>query len=846
MGDLQLREAAERLSQKIKHNIITSSGHTMMGATPDEFYQAFCLAIREEIMINWMATLDTIKTKKVRVAHYFSMEYLPGRLTYNNCANIGGTDLIRLTLSLMDRNLEELVSLEPDPGLGNGGLGRLASCLLDSLATHHYPARGYGLRYQYGIFEQEIWNGRQVERPDTWLLNLNPWEVRRDAFATLVHFGGKATPAKNILGEETYLLEGGDEVRALPHDLPIVGYSVDAPFSVIPLRLWSTKESPRNFQLQRYNSGLLGQAAENVSLTDVLYPNDKTEMGQRLRLKQEFLLVSASLRDILRRHFSVYGDMTQFADKVRIQINDTHPALTIAELVRTLTKNYDFSWEKAVQIVQEVCSYTNHTVLKEALEEWDEEPFQELLPRQHLIIRRLNQDFCNQVRSIYPEDEAKVQRVSILERGKVRMANLAIVGSHLVNGVARLHGEILKNIVFKDFADLFPDRFTYITNGVTPRRWLHQANPLLSAFISKRIGREWVTDFPQIGKLHPFADDEESQREFLAIKRANKEALIRFLAMENSIRGKEGQILSHTRTVSPTYLFSSQVKRFHEYKRQQLHALYLLMRVFEIQENPEAYVVPRCIVFGGKAAAGYERAKEIITLLFALARWIEKDPVLREKLAIVFVENYNVSKAELIIPATDLSEQISVAGWEASGTGNMKFAMNGALTIGTEDGANIEMREAITDAWWPFGFGAAADENRLPFHPREVYDTDPQIRRALDALKDGTLAESAEEAVAFGNIFHSLVDFGTFRELKDLRSYYEAQKKVDELFSRPLDWAKVAIHNIAGMGPFSMDESARHYAENWGITPCPIDPAIYAKVREVYSQHDRCRIVNQA
>lgn len=843
MGDPQLQEAAERLAQKIKHNIITSSGHTMMGSTPDEFYQAFCSAIREEIMINWIATLDTIKTKKVRVAHYFSMEYLPGRLTYNNFANIGGNDLIRLTLSLMNRNLEELLAVEPDPGLGNGGLGRLASCLLDSMATLHYPARGYGLRYQYGIFEQEIWNGRQVERPDAWLLNLNPWEVRRDAFATHVHFGGKATSAKNILGEEIYLLEGGDEVRALPHDLPIVGYSADNPFSVIPLRLWSTKESPRNFHLQRYNSGLLGQAAENVSLTDVLYPNDKTEMGQRLRLKQEFLLVSASLRDILRRHFSHYGDMSQFADKIRIQINDTHPALTIAELIRTLTKNYDFSWEKAVLAIQEVCSYTNHTVLKEALEEWDEVPFQELLPRQHLIIRRLNLDFCNQVRAAFPDDESKVQRVSILELGKVRMANLAIVGSHLVNGVARLHGEILKNIVFKDFADIFPNRFTHITNGVTPRRWICHANPLLSAFITKRIGKEWVTDFPQIAKLHPFAEDVESQREFLAIKRANKEAFIRFLAMENSIRGKEGQVIAHTRTLSPTCLFSSQVKRFHEYKRQQLNVLHLLMRVFEIQDNPQAQVVPRCVIFGGKAAPGYERAKEIITLIYALARWIEKDPVLREKLAIVFVENYNVSKAELIIPATDLSEQISVAGWEASGTGNMKLAMNGALTIGTEDGANIEMREAITDEWWPFGFGATADENRLPFHPREIYETDPQIRRALDALKDGTLAESAEETVAFGNIFHSLVDFGTFRELKDLRSYYDAQKKVDELFLRPMEWAKVAIHNIAGMGPFSMDESARHYAENWGIVPCPIDPVIYAKVREEYSLHDRCRIV---
>ncbi len=840
--DPKLQEAAESLVQKIKHNIITSSGHTMDGATIEELYQAFCLALREEIMINWMTSLDTIKSKKVRVAHYFSMEYLPGRLTRNNFANIGATDLVRLTLAKIDRTVEEILGVEPDPGLGNGGLGRLASCLLDSLATLHYPARGYGLRYQYGIFEQEVWNGVQIERPDTWLLNLNPWEVRRDSFATLVHFGGNVNYAKNILGEEIYLLEDGDEVRALPHDFPIVGYAPKGDFTVLPLRLWSTKESPRNFQLQRYNAGLLGQAAENVSLTDVLYPNDKTEIGQRLRLKQEFLLVSASLHDILRRHHSLYGNLEQFADKVRIQINDTHPAMTIAELIRTLTKNYDFSWDKAVEVTKEVCSYTNHTVLREALEEWDEEIFQTLLPRQHLVVRRLNLEFCNQMRDKFPDQEDKVQRVSILQNDKIRMANLAIVGSHLVNGVARLHGEILKEIVFKDFADIFPDKFTYVTNGVTPRRWLLQANPTLAGFISKRIGTEWITDFQQIKKLAQFASDVESQKEFWVIKEANKEALIRFLSMENSVHDHQGKIISHTRLIPTSTLFVSHVKRFHEYKRQQLNALNLIMMIQELRENPLARTVSRCVFFGGKAAPGYERAKEVITLICALARMIDRDPVLRKKLTVVFVENYNVSKAELIIPATDLSEQISVAGWEASGTGNMKFAMNGALTIGTEDGANIEMREAVTDKWWPFRFGATAEENRCPFDPRDVYNEDPQIRKALDALIDGSFAESAEETAAFSHIYHGILDRGTFCELKDLRSYYNAQKDVEDLFSRPLDWAEFAIHNIAGMGPFSMDVAARKYADIWGISPCPIDPAIYAKVKGSYSLHDRCRI----
>ena len=573
--DPHLEESADRLVQKIKHHIITSSGHRIGDAAPDEMYQAFCSAMREEIMIHWMASIETIRAKKVRVAHYFSMEYLPGRLTYNNVSNMGATDLMRAVMARLGRNLEELLSLEPDPGLGNGGLGRLASCLLDSLATLHYPARAYGLRYQYGIFEQEVWNGVQVEKPDTWLLNLNPWEVRRDLFATLVHFGGKVAYAKNILGEETYLLEDGDEVRALPYDLPIVGYATEGSFTVIPLRLWSTKESPRNFQLQQYNAGLLGQAAENVSLTDVLYPNDKTPLGQRLRLKQEFLLVSASLHDISRRHFALYGDLTQFADKVRIQINDTHPALVVAELIRTLTKNYDFSWNQAVEATQEICSYTNHTVLREALEEWDETISRDLLPRQHLVIQRLNLDFCNSVREAFPNDEGKVQRMSILHDNKVRMAHLAIVGSHRVNGVARLHGDLLKQMVFPDFAEEFPDKFTYVTNGVTPRRWILQANPLLAEFISKRIGNGWITDFLQIEKLHSFASDRASQEEFLAIKRTNKESLFRFLSMENAIRSRDGKLLAHTRQIPATVFLTSQVKRFHEYKRQQLNALHL-------------------------------------------------------------------------------------------------------------------------------------------------------------------------------------------------------------------------------------------------------------------------------
>lgn len=848
MSDLDFR--AETLAQKIKHYLITQSGHTIDSAPMEEFYQAFCTALREEVMINWMSTLETIRTKKVRIAHYFSMEYLPGRLTGNNFTNIGAQELVKAVLVKVNRDLNEFISCEPDPGLGNGGLGRLASCFLDSMATLKLPARGYGLRYQYGIFEQEVWNGVQVEKPDCWLLNTNPWELRRDSFAATINFRGKMIAAKNKHADDVFLLEEPEEVRAIPYDIPIVGYAEKGNFSVIPLRLWSTKESPRNFQLQRYNAGLLDQAAENTSLTDVLYPNDNNELGKRLRLKQEFLLVSASLSDMIRRHLTVYGDMAQFVDKTRIQINDTHPALTIAELVRTLTKNHDFTWKEAVDAVQEICSYTNHTILKEALEEWNEKRIQELLPRQHNIIQRINLEFLNQVRARFPNDEAKVQRVSIIEGGQIRMAHLAIVGSHKINGVAALHSKILKEIVFKDLADIFPEKFTNVTNGVTQRRWLLYANPLLAEFITKRIGNEWIVDFPKIAALSEYASDKKSQEEFLSIKKANKESLINFLKMENYIRSQTGKIISHTHPLTANSLFDVQVKRFHEYKRQLLNALHLIMLYQEIKTDPNARGISRFALFGGKSAPGYDKAKQIMQLICAIARRVDQDAAVRHKLAVAFIENYNVTKAELIIPAADLSEQISTAGWEASGTGNMKFSMNGALTIGTDDGANIEMRESVGSRWWPFAFGASAEDNRKPYSAWDIYIHDASIRRAIDSLKDGSFAETPEEKEAFAAIHYGLVESGPdsdcFKVLKDLRAYYETQKKVEALFMQPLVWAETAIHNIASMGRFSTDQSILHYSkEIWNIAPCPPDPAILAKTLAEYSEHDRCKIISR-
>ena len=842
-------DLADQLVQKIRHFIITTMGKPSDAATVEEFYHALCQALREEIMLNWTTTLETIEQARTRMVYFLSMEYLPGRFTACNLQNIGSWDLIRAVLKKMNRSLEETVSCEPDPGLGNGGLGRLSSCFLDSLASLHYPARAYGLRYQYGIFEQEIWGGRQVEKPDCWLLTENPWEQRRDAHATTVLFHGKMIPGTNCHGDEVFLLKDPEEVRALPFDLPIVGFGPKKDFSVLTLRLWSTKESPRNFQLQRFNAGFLDQAAENTTLTDVLYPNDHHETGKRIRLKQEFLLVSASLKDIFRRHMRIFGDMSEFQNKARIQINDTHPALVIAELVRSLMKSYDFSWKEAWEVCQQVCSYTNHTILREGLEEWNEKRVADLLPRQYNIIQKLNLEFCEKVRARFPGDEERIRRMSIIESNQIRMAHLAIVGSHKTNGVARLHGEILKNELFHDFSEFFPDRFTYITNGVTHRRWLLTANPRLAAFLTKRIGSGWMTHFQEIRKIERFASDPESQKEFLEIKKENKEQLIRFLTHENNIRDRDGKIVCHSCHVNSNALFDVQIKRIHEYKRQLLNALHLIMLYQELLINPEACKIHRLVIFGGKAAPGYERAKQILLLLSALGRKFKQHPVIQQKLSVTVVENYNVSRAQWIIPAADLSEQISLAGWEASGTGNMKLAINGALTIGTEDGANIEMRESVGDAWWPFRFGASAEQNKQPYQSWEIYLHNEKIRKAVDALKDRSFSETPEEEAAFAVLHRSLTEGvdgnppDRFRVFQDLQAYAETQKRVEELFLQPLKWAEFALHNIAGMGPFSTDESIRNYAEKiWGIQPLTPDPLIRAKVEEEYFEHDRCRI----
>lgn len=847
--DLDLDYQAEQLVAKTKHYLITTLGKNSEEANADEFYRALSYALREEVMINWLSCNKTYLQQDTRMLYYISMEYLPGRLLSNNIANLAASEIVMRVLQKMNRGYYDIISREADPGLGNGGLGRLASCFLDSLATQHYPAQAYGLRYQYGIFEQQIWDGTQIEAPDCWLIHENPWEFRRDLRKTTVKYGGQLNSSTNIHGDEIFTLKDYEEVWAMPYDLPIIGYSREHRFSVVTLRMWSTKESPRNFQLQRYNAGKLDQAAENMTLTDVLYPSDHHEIGKRIRLKQEYLLVSASLQDIIRHYLSNHDNFRAFADKVRIQINDTHPSLVIPELIRILTQQYDLPWRMAVEMAQVVTGYTNHTVLSEALEQWDQSLMFFLLPRQYKVIERLNLEFCDKIRHKWPNDEDRVRRMSILENGMVRMANLSIIGSHKVNGVSAIHSEILKNKVFKDFYDLYPERFINITNGVTQRRWLLECNPELSKFITKRIGDGWITDFEQIKQIEKFAHDAETIKEFLSIKMRNKHRLIEFLAQENKTRNSQGEIVAPSPIIDINSLFDVQIKRIHEYKRQLLNVIHLIMIYQELLESPHTHGrIKRTAIFAGKAAAGYELAKQIIQLAYALSRKINKDSRIEGYLKIVYAENYNVSHAEAIIPAADLSEQISTAGTEASGTGNMKLTLNGALTIGTNDGANIEMREEVTDRWWPFIFGASAEEihkmqQDQSYHPSAIVNQNEKIRRALNTLTDRTFAINDNEHAAFQALYRRLLEEDPYFILYDLPSYYETQKKVEELYKEPEKWAEYAIHNIAGMGKFSADVSIKNYCDKvWGLKPCPIDEDIYRTVENEFREIDKCRI----
>lgn len=840
LHEQQIEQEAEKIARKVRHYLISHMGRLPDEANTVELFQSLSFVLREMIMVNWASTKRTINDQRVRRVYYLSMEFLPGRMLVNNVTNLHAHHLMRRVAHLCNFDYRTILRQERDPGLGNGGLGRLAACLMDSCATLRYPVFAYGLRYQYGIFEQQLWDGMQVETPDRWLMHENPWGMRKDTETQQVKFGGICHKKINRSGEIYSDLSDYEMVRALPIDYPIIGFAKDDKFHVSTLRLWSTKESPRNFQLQRYNAGQIGPAAENMALTDVLYPNDNHDTGKRIRLKQEFLLISASLQDIINRHKAVYKQMENFDDKVRIQINDTHPAGVIVELIRLLIKHDDYTFEQALHTTQKVVSYTNHTILPEALEEWNQERFAQLLPRQEEIIRKLNEVLFGRVKKELGNKEEILDKVSLVHNGQIRMAHLSIFGSHKVNGVAKMHGDILKK-VFPEFNALFPGKFTHVTNGVTQRHWLFLANPLLSNTFSERIGEGWLVNFSEISKLKAFADNAEMQALFWEIKQRNKLRLIGHLQSKTTCFDAFGKKIPYALDLDPTALFDVQIKRIHEYKRQTMQLLQLMMTYFELIENPDARKVKRVAIFAGKAAAGYEVAKAIIRVIYMFSRAVNRDARIKDKLKVIFIENYSVSEAELIIPAAELSVQISTAGMEASGTGNMKLAMNGALTIGTEDGANIEMREAITDEFWPFRFGANAAEVTAiragGYDPWQIYSKEPKIKQCIDALKEGYFAESESEKEVSAFLFDTLMMKGDyFLVLHDLKALYETQKKVEELYQKPKEWSRIALHTIASMGSFSSDVAAQHYAkEIWQIEPCAIDEETLKAGRAIYA-----------
>ncbi len=779
--------------------------------TDVDWYSAFSVALRDQLTDRWMKTEEAYTKHKARRVYYLSLEFLIGRLMGNNAMNMGLYEKCREALDGGRVTWEDMQEMERDPGLGNGGLGRLAACFVDSLATLHLPCIGYGLRYDYGIFRQQIVNGAQVEEPDTWKKDGYPWEFKRPAYAHSVCFGGEIRRME-VNGKLVWRWFPAERVNGMPYDIPIVGFGGK---NVNNLRLWSA-EADQEFDFQDFNQGSYENAVNSKTraenLTKVLYPNDNVEQGKELRLRQQYFFVACSLHDILRRHFSEGGTVDTLPERATIQLNDTHPTLVIPELMRLLVDEYEVPWDQAWEITRSCVNYTNHTILPEALEKWSVPLFRKLLPRHLQIIFDINSMFLEEVSSRYPSDLDKLRNMSIIQEGGVqaiRMANLAIIGSTHVNGVAKIHSDILKDVIFRDFAEMWPEKFTNMTNGVTQRRWLLFCNQPLSQLITSRIGEGWVTDLFELKKLEQFVDDEEFLKQLMAVKLQNKKRLASYI--EKTL----------DTTVDPDSLFDVQVKRLHEYKRQLMLVLYIIVIYQRMLKDPNMDYPKRTFIFAAKAAPGYAMAKQIIRLIHAVAQTIEETPEVRDRLKVVFLPDYRVSLAEVIIPAADLSEQISLAGMEASGTGCMKLMLNGALTIGTLDGANVEMAEEAGEENL-FIFGMTAQEvaqRRATYSPWDIYHTDPEIRAAIEAIRDNRFCP--QEPSLFQSIVQSLLDFGDhYMLLGDLKSYIAAQERVNQLYRQPMAWARKALLNIARGGKFSSDRTIREYAEQiWKISP---------------------------
>lgn len=807
----------ETLKKMIRENVKTLYRKTLEAASAEEVYQAAVFAVRDVITDKWMKTHDEYYEKDVKVVYYLSMEFLMGRFFGNSLINLEMYDEVKEVLEELGIDYNMVEDAEPDPGLGNGGLGRLAACFLDSLSTLQLPAYGCGIRYHYGIFEQKIENGYQVEAPDNWLENGDPWGIKRNEYAVEVKFGGNVRAVPKGNGEYRFVQENYQSVIAVPYDYPVIGYGNN---TVNTLRLWEAR-AKNKLDLKFFNEGNYQKAAEEEllasTMTDVLYPADEHIQGKELRLRQQYFFISATVQRVVERFKKHHTNFHELPDKVAFQLNDTHPTVAVAELMRVLVDENDVPWDDAWEITRKVCAYTNHTIMAEALEKWPMELFSRLLPRIYQIVEEINRRYCLELQAKYGMDHEKLRRMAIIADGQIRMAYLAIVGSHSVNGVAALHTEILKHQELKDFYELYPEKFNNKTNGITQRRWLLHANHGLAGLISETIGDGWITELTELEKLLPYAADENFRRRFMEIKKANKVALAKYIKETKGI------------DINPDSIFDIQVKRLHEYKRQLLNVLHIIGLYNQLKMNPGMDMVPRTFIFGAKAAAGYRRAKLIIKLINAVADVVNNDPTIEGKIKVVFMENYRVSLAERLIPAADVSEQISTAGKEASGTGNMKFMLNGALTVGTMDGANVEIYEEVgKDNIFIFGMSAEEVQAKYQTHydPWFIYNMNQEVRMALTSLIDGTFDQNTD---LFRELYDALLNgFGgradEYFVLEDYADYARAQWDIDRAYRDQTKWAKMAIVNVAKSGKFSSDRTIRQYAEEiWDLKPLHIE-----------------------
>ena len=805
--------------RSVKYNVRTLFRKEIEEATEQQIFQAVGYAVKDAIMDAWIATQKEYEKSDPKIVYYMSMEFLMGRALGNNLINLTFYDEVKEALEEIGLDLNTIEDQEPDAALGNGGLGRLAACFLDSLATLGYAAYGCGIRYRYGMFKQQIVDGYQVEVPDMWLKNGNPFELRRPEYAKTVKFGGYVR-VENRNGRNMFIQEGYQSVLAVPVDLPIVGYGNNV---INTLRIWDA-EAINSFELDRFDKGEYEKAVEQENLArnlvEVLYPNDNHMAGKELRLKQQYFFVSASVQEAIAKYKKKHSDIRKFYEKATFQLNDTHPTVAVAELMRILMDEEGLEWDEAWDVTTKTCAYTNHTIMAEALEKWPIELFSRLLPRIYQIVEEINRRFVNQIQEQYPGNYEKVKKMAIIMDGQVKMAHLAIVAGYSVNGVARLHTEILKKQELKDFYEMMPQKFNNKTNGITQRRFLLHGNPLLAKWVTAHVGDEWITDLPKIKELTLYVDDEKAQHEFMNIKYQNKVRLAKYIKEHNNI------------DVDPRSIFDVQVKRLHEYKSQLMNILHVMYLYNQIKEHPDMDFYPRTFIFGAKAAAGYMRAKLTIKLINSVADVINNDASINGKLKVVFIEDYRVSNAEWIFAAADVSEQISTASKEASGTGNMKFMLNGAVTLGTMDGANVEIVEEVGEEN-AFIFGMSAEEvialeNQGGYDPSQLFNTDQDIRHVLMQLINGEYSPNDPER--FRELYNALLVDGGYNRpdpyfiLKDFRSYAEAQKRVEAAYRDEKGWARMAMINVAHAGKFTSDRTIQEYVDDiWKLDKVTVE-----------------------